>query len=157
MRAGLRADPVMNFREITPADLPALILVRIDAVENRATLEGLTSIGVTIESTTQRLATTHKGWLCEIGGVPVGFTIGNGSTGELEVIAVLRAYEGRGIGRKLMAFIQDWLWSQGSEKLWLTTGLPPSRAYHMYTKLGWTNVGLLAHGGSVRMELDKPL
>jgi GNAT superfamily N-acetyltransferase len=97
----------MQFREITPADLPSLFLVRIDAVENRATLEGLKSIGVTIESLTQRLATTHKGWLCEIDSVPVGFTIGNGSTGELEVIAVLRAYEGKGIGRKLMSLVQD--------------------------------------------------
>lgn len=147
----------MHFREITPADLPALFLVRADAVENRATLEGLASIGITIESLTARLATTHKGWLCEIGGIPVGFAIGNGSTGELEVIAVLRAYESNGIGRKLMTLVQDWLWSQGSEKLWLTTGLPPTRAYQFYTKLGWQDVGKLAHGGSVRIELSKSL
>ena len=132
-------------------------MVRINAVENRATLEGLASIGVTIDSLTRRLATTHKGWLCEIDGVPVGFTIGNGSTGELEVIAVLRAYEGRGVGRKLMTLVEAWLWSQGAEKLWLTTGLPPTRAYQMYAKLGWRDVGKLAHGGSVRMELSKPL
>jgi GNAT superfamily N-acetyltransferase len=154
---GVVRPSVVNFREITAADLPALFLVRIDAVENRATLEGLASIGVTIDSLTQRLATTHKGWLCEIGGVPVGFAIGNGSNGELEVVAVLRAFEGKGIGRKLMTFTQDWLWSKGSEKLWLTTGLPPTRAYHLYTKMGWRDVGLLAHGGSIRMELAKSL
>lgn len=146
----------MNFREITPADLPALFLVRADAVENRMSLEGLTSIGVTIESLTQRLATTHKGWLCEIGGVPVGFAIGVGSTGEIEVVAVLRAYEGKGIGRKLTTLVQDWLWTQGYENLWLTTGIKPSRALQLYTKLGWKVVGTLPHGGSYRMELERP-
>jgi len=146
----------VNFREITPADLPALFLVRADAVENRMSLEGLTSIGVTIESLTQRLATTHKGWLCEIGGVPVGFAIGVGSTGEIEVVAVLRAYEGKGIGRKLTTLVQDWLWTQGYENLWLTTGIKPSRALQLYTKLGWKVVGTLPHGGSYRMELERP-
>ena len=146
----------MNFREITAADLPALLLVRIDPMENRATLEGLTSIGVTIESLTQRLATTHKGWLCEI-GVPVGFAIGNGATGELEVIAVLRAYEGKGIGRKLMVLVQDWLFSQGCKMLWLHTSSKPTRAFRLYSKLGWKDSGRRSSYGDVRFELPKPL
>ena len=147
----------MNFREITSADLPALFLVRIDPVENRATLEGLKSFGISIESLTQRLATTHKGWLCEIDGVPIGFTIGNGSTGELEVFAVLRAYEGKGIGSKLLALAQDWLWSRGCETLWLYTSPKPTRAFKLYSKFGWKDSGMRYPSGDMRLELRKSL
>jgi GNAT superfamily N-acetyltransferase len=146
----------MIFREMTSADLPAVFLVRIDAVENRVTLEGLTSLGVTIASLTQRLATTHKGWLCELDGVPVGFAIGNGSNGELEVIAVLRAYEGKGIGRRLLTLAQDWMFDQGWDKLWLTTGVKSNRAFGFYSKMGWVQTSEHPHGGR-RMELAKPL
>src|SRR6185312_2709303 len=142
----------MKFREMTAADLPAVFLVRIDAVENRVTLEGLASLGVTINSLTQRLATTHKGWLCELDGVPIGFAIGNGSTGELEVIAVLRAYEGKGVGRQLLTSAQNWLFEQGRETLWLTTGVKSNRAFGFYQKMGWTVVSSHPHGGH-RMEL----
>ena len=146
----------MYFREMTAADVPATFLVRTAAVEHPFSLEDLFKFGITVESCIRQLGTTHKGWVCEINGIVIGFAVGNRSTGEMWVVAVLPEYEGRGIGRKLLTLTQDWLWSQGCETLWLTTGLPPTRAYHLYTKLGWKNVGLLEHGGSIRMELYKP-
>ncbi|MEO6874858.1 MAG: GNAT family N-acetyltransferase [Opitutaceae bacterium] len=106
--------------------------------------KGLDSIGV-------------KGWLCEIRGIPVGFVIGNGQSGELEVIAVLRAYEGKGIGRKLLTLAQEWRFSQGCGKLWLTTGWSPTRAFHLYSKVGWKDTGLRDPNSGMGMELLKSL
>ncbi|MFI5357119.1 MAG: GNAT family N-acetyltransferase [Opitutales bacterium] len=122
--------------------------------ENVVTREFLTSIGITVESLTAALATTHRGWLCEIDDRIVGFAIGNRGNGELEVIAVLPECERKGIGRRLMTLVQDWLWSEGYTKLWLVTGAPPTRAYNFYAKLGWSDVGATAHKGR-RLELHK--
>ena len=145
----------MHFREITPADVPATFLVRAAAKENPMPLSGLASLGITVESVNRHLATTHKGFVCEIDGLVVGFVVADSRSGELWVLAVWPEHEGKGIGRRLMILAQNWLWSQGYEKLWLTTGIAPTRAFHLYTKLGWKIVGKLDHGGSYRMELHK--
>jgi GNAT superfamily N-acetyltransferase len=60
------------------------------------------------------------------------------ATGELWVIAVLPDWEGRGIGRRLMALAETWLASQGCRQAWLTTSVDPAlRAYGFYRRLGW--------------------
>jgi GNAT superfamily N-acetyltransferase len=131
----------MHFRVMTSADLQATLAVRIAAKENPFSMEALVAMGITEESVTQMLATTHRGWVCEVNEEIVGFAIGNRSNGELWVIAVLEAHEGKGIGRRLMQLVQEWLFGEGWDKLWLVTGTPPTRAYHLYTKLGWKDVG----------------
>ncbi len=146
----------MTYREMTAADVPSAFLVRAAAKENPMPLiTGLKQLGVSVEGEMKKLRTTHKGWVCEDDGVIVGFVAGDRTTGEVWVISVWPEYEGKGIGRKLMELVQEWLFSQGWEKLWLTTGIKPSRALQLYTKLGWKNVGTLPHGGSIRMELTK--
>lgn len=149
-------EQLMHFREITPADLPELFRVRFAAKENIVTPEFVISEGITVETCATMLRTTHRGWLCEFEGRIVGFAQGNRATGELWVIAVLPALEGRGIGRRLMQLVQDWLFSEGWVKLWLVTGPPPTRAYTLYRRLGWVDVGPTEAGGR-RMELHKSL
>lgn len=144
----------MRFRPITPADLPTLFDIRVVTKENIVTREFLTSIGITVESLTARLATTHRGWLCETDDRIVGFAIGNRSNGELEVIAVLPEHEGKGIGRHLLKLVQDWLWSEGWQNLWLITDTVPTRAYRMYSHMGWKDCGPNPGGGR-RMELSR--
>ena len=146
----------MTFREITPADLPATLHIRMSTIEHPFTLEQLRESGITAESLTQMIATTHKGWLCEIEGEIVGFAIGDRSQSELWVIAVLPSHEGKGIGRRLMTLVQDWLFDEGCERLWLVTGLPMSRAYFLYRNLGWIDCGSNGDGIQRRMELPKP-
>lgn len=133
----------MHFHEIAAADLPRLFAIRTAARENAVTREWLTATGITEQTVAVMLATTHRGWLCEVQGEPVGFAIGNGSNGELWVIAVLPAHEGKGIGRALMQLTQDWLWSKGWNELWLVTGFDPNaRATHLYRELGWKDAGV---------------
>lgn len=145
----------MHFREMTPADLPDTFRIRTAAKENPFPMEALIASGITEASVTQMLATTHRGWVCEVDGNIVGFAIGNRSDGEFWVIAVLQEHEGKGIGRRLMLLVQDWLWSEGWQKLWLVTGVAPSRAFHLYSKLGWRDCGPVGEGIERRMELTR--
>lgn len=97
----------MTFREIEARDVPELFKVRTSTRENAMTMEALAAIGVTPESTTDALSVNVAGWLCEVSGRIVGFSMGDKNTGEMLVVAVLPEYESRGIGKRLMGFIQE--------------------------------------------------
>ncbi len=119
-------------------DVAALIELRGRTRENAISAEALAGIGVTAESVAQKLQSTHRGWLCEVDGRLAGFAIGDGSSGELWVIAVAPEFEGRGIGSRLLAAVEAWLWSCGCEALWLWTDADESRrAYSFYLRHGW--------------------
>jgi GNAT superfamily N-acetyltransferase len=129
----------MNFRLIEAKDLSELIDLRGATRENEISREGLRGIGITEESTTELLRTTHRGWLCEAEGKIVGFSIGDGKTGELWVIAVLPAFERKGIGSQLLVLVEDWRWSLDWKELWLWTNPDPKmRAFAFYLHRGWS-------------------
>ncbi|MFZ6027588.1 MAG: GNAT family N-acetyltransferase [Chloroflexota bacterium] len=131
-------EPVLNVREITENDVPALFAVRVATHENRLTRAELTAMGITEASVKERLRGSFKGWLCEDGGRVVGFAMGDRSTGELWVIAVLPDYVGRGIGMALLQKVEQWLAASGCSRLWLTTDVDTSlRAYTFYLRQGW--------------------
>ena len=128
----------MLFRETLLTDIPALIDLRTKTDENRLTLEELLSLGINEETVQEKLNTTYKGWLCEIEGKIVGFAIGDKQTGEMWVIAVLPEYIKQGIGGKLLSLVEEWLFSQGCERIWLTTDIDTKlRAYSFYLNNGW--------------------
>lgn len=128
----------MNFRPIESRDLPGIIEVRASTRENHLSREALRQLGVTEESTVELLRTTHRGWLCEEEGRIVGFSIGDGKTGELWVIAVLPEFEGRGVGSRLLQSVEAWLWSLDWPELWLWTSPDrQKRAFMFYQKHGW--------------------
>jgi GNAT superfamily N-acetyltransferase len=128
----------MKIRPIELQDLAEAFNVRASTRENTLSREKLRYMGITEESTTELLRTTHCGWLCEVDGKMTGFAIGDGKTGELWVIAILPEYEGRGIGSELLRLVENWLWSLGWMELWLTTNTDVKlRAFSFYTKHGW--------------------
>jgi GNAT superfamily N-acetyltransferase len=144
-----------RFREITPVDVPALFVVRTATRENPYSLEALRAIGITEESVRAKLASVHRGWLAEVDGRIVGFAMGDSSSGELLVVAVLPEFEGRGLGRGLIERIQDWLWSHGWPELWLVTGPDTAtRAFGFYRRLGWLDCGI--KDGQRVMKLTRP-
>ncbi|MDO9391401.1 MAG: GNAT family N-acetyltransferase [bacterium] len=112
-------------------------------------------MGITEETVAAKLNSTYRGWLCRDGsGRALGFSIANKSDGEMWVIAVLPEFEGRGIGRKLMLLVQDWLF-QYHDELWLTTEHDPAnRAYGFYQSLGWREESV--ENGHSRFVLKKP-
>lgn len=128
----------MHYRLITSEDIGDLFTVRTATDENNLSREELTALGITEDSVRDRLNDTHRGWLCEVDGRAVGFAIGDRATGELWVIAVLPDYINRGIGSRLLALVEEWLWDSGCGELWLTTDVDPTlRAYSFYKKHGW--------------------
>jgi GNAT superfamily N-acetyltransferase len=128
----------MNLREITDADIPALFEVRVATHENRLTREELLALGITEETVKQKLRGDYQGWLCEDDNRVVGFAMGDKSSGELWVIAVLPEYVGKGIGSKLLRTVENWLAENGCKRLWLTTDIDPSlKAYTFYLNHGW--------------------
>lgn len=128
----------MNLRPIEPRDLKEIFDLRAATRENPYSREDLRKIGITEETTAEVLRTTHRGWLCEVGGRIAGFAIGDGKTGELSVIAVLPEFEGRGIGSRLLAAVEEWLVSVGRTEFWLWTSADSkTRAFSFYRKHGW--------------------
>jgi len=118
--------------------MDAIFDVRVKTWHNDRCLEELVEFGITPESVREMLQTTHKGWLCEADSQVTGFAIGNRLTGEMWVIAVLKEYEGRGIGRHLLRLVESWLFECGWKEIWLTTDRDESvRAVGFYRHLGW--------------------
>ncbi|SRR6266536_2876247 len=109
----------MTFREIEARDVPELFKVRISSRANRMTMEALGSIGITPDSTIKALSVSVAGWLCEVSGKIVGFSMRDKDTGEMLVVAVLPEYENAGIGKRLMELLQQWLFAHGHEEIWL--------------------------------------
>lgn len=145
----------MKFREITAADVPGLFDVRPRTRENAMTLEELQRLGIDPRSVTESLERSTKGWVCEVSGRIVAFSMADRATGELLVIAVLPGHEGRGVGGRLMALAEEWLAASGCKRAWLTTDLDTSlRAYGFYRKRGWTDWKL--ERGLRWMELSLP-
>jgi len=128
----------MTYREIIESDMPAIFKVRASTDENNLSISQLESLGITEKSVLEKLKTTHKGWLCEMEGTVVGFTMGNKNTCEMWVIAVMPKYIKQGIGTKLLQLIEEWLWGCGCKKIWLTTDVDMKlRAYSFYLKNRW--------------------
>jgi ribosomal protein S18 acetylase RimI-like enzyme len=128
----------MTFREIHPQDMEAIFGVRIATWHNDNGRAELAAKGITPDSVTQMLRNSHRGWLCEVNGRAAGFAMGNKESGEMWVIAVLREFEGRGIGRRLLRLVEDWLFSQGWKEIWLTTDPDENfRAVGFYRRGGW--------------------
>jgi ribosomal protein S18 acetylase RimI-like enzyme len=123
-------------------DVNEVLRVRTLARENALSMDELASLGITPESTSSLLEEDAKGWVCEESGEILGFTMGDGRSGEVLVLAVLPQHEGRGIGRRLLDFVEGWLFSKGHPEVWLRTNPDPSlRAYGFYRSLGWLPTG----------------
>jgi GNAT superfamily N-acetyltransferase len=147
--------PPVVFREIGAADIPGLFFVRTRTRENTYTLEQLHGLGITPASVAQKLATSHKGWLAAGDDQVVAFCMADAQAGELWVIAVLPAFEGRGIGGRLMGLAEQWLWQCGCTRAWLTTDVDTSlRAYGFYRRRGWTDWKI--EDGLRYLELTRP-
>jgi len=129
-----------TIRPIAISDISETFRVGTATDENRLTSAQLTALGITESSVSEKLLGSYKGWLCEEQGSVVGFAIGDRSSGEMWVIAVLPGHIGRGIGGALLEKVEAWLFSEGCSELWLTTDLDTRlRAYSFYKKHGWSD------------------
>ena len=93
---------------------------------------------------------TGRGWVLELQGEIVAFSVGNADNGSIWALFVEPRYEGNGYGRQLHDVMVAWLWERGHDQLWLTTE-PGTRAERFYERAGWKRVGA-ASGGEVRAQ-----
>jgi ribosomal protein S18 acetylase RimI-like enzyme len=129
---------MISYRELLPSDLEAVFDVRVKTWHNANGAAEMLRLGITPEAVRELLRHSHRGWVAEEEHRIVGFTMGNRQTGEMWVIAVLPEFENRGIGKRLMALVEAWLWSTGWAEIWLTTDSDEAfRAVGFYRRLGW--------------------
>lgn len=135
----------LTYRQMRAEDVSAALAVRLSTRENAVTLDELKEdYGITPQSIADELRSDASGWVCEDGGKLVGFSMGNGLNGEIAVVAVAPEYEGRCIGKTVLAYTQNWLFSLGYEEIWLFANPDPDiRATGFYEKLGWQGTGVM--------------
>jgi ribosomal protein S18 acetylase RimI-like enzyme len=143
---------VLVFRPTQSGDVEACFTVRARTREHALSREQLASIGITPASFAAALDSGRvRGWVCEDGEQVVGFCSGDAETGEVLVLAVLPEYEGRGVGRRLLAEVVGELRALGHPRLWLGASPDPAtRAHGFYRSLGWRPNGEVdSHGDEV--------
>ncbi len=140
-------------REALGADMPGISRVRTSVVENLLTREQLDARGITEASVAASFLADSKGWVAECAGEIVAFTIADRESRSIFALFVLPQWERRGLGGRLLDLALDWLWANGADLVWLTTG-PDTRAARFYERRGWVATGT-GPTGDRRYELRR--
>ncbi len=138
------------FREATVEDFPALSEVRLSVRENVLSDPSK----VTREMYVAYLSGAGKGWVCEVGGEVVGFSVASMADASIWALFVRPGFEGRGIGGKLLRLATDWLFEMGAPSVSLSTEAG-TRADSFYEARGWRR-GEARPGGEVSFTLCRP-
>lgn len=137
----------MQITLATPDDIETLFDLRTSVAQNYQSREELGRLGVTAESLAEMLRTRSRAWLCHVDGAAAGFSMADSARATVFGLFVRPGHEGRGIGRRLMAEAEAWLFQQGWDQIWLATGSDESlRAWGFYLHLGWVPAGMLDDG-----------
>lgn len=137
----------MLFREATTADIPQLQIIRHSVKENILS----DPAKVTDELCALYLTERGKGWVCEVDGQVVGFSIVDLQDRNVWALFLLPAFEGQGIGKQLHGILLDWYFRQTKEPIWLGAD-PGTRAEQFYRRQGWKAIGI--HGRSeIKFEM----
>ena len=98
-------------------DIPEMHQVRTSVREN---VLGSPSV-LTLVSYREMLDERGRGWVAELAGRIVGFSVADPEARNIWALFVHPDYERRGFGRRLLDSAVAWLLEQGVESIWLTT------------------------------------
>jgi len=93
-----------------------------------------------------------KGWVCEVDGQIVGFSIVDVKDSNIWALFLRPEFQRQGIGRQLHNIMLDWYFTQTKNKVWLGTE-PKTRAEIFYRKSGWKEVGTHREG-EIKFEMS---
>lgn len=137
----------MTFREANKADIKQIQSVRNAVTENTLSDPELVTDADCLEFISKR----GKGWVCEIDGQIVGFSIADLKENNIWALFVHPNYDKQGIGRQLHDLMLNWYFNQTTKNVWLGTE-PGTRAETFYRKSGWKEIGI--HGkGEIKFEM----
>lgn len=131
------------------ADAAEIWRVRYAVQENT-----LTPGRISDEDLRREIEDEGRGWVAEQDGRIVAFAIGNARSGNIWALFVEPEAQGRGHGRALHELMVGWLWAQGLQTLWLSTGAD-TRARAFYEGLGWQCCGPYGRD-ELRYEMQRP-
>ena len=123
----------MIFREANVEDIPALSEVRFSVKENVLSNPDR----ITHETYHEYLSDVGKGWVCELRGQVLGFSVASLEDNSIWALFVMPEHEGKGIGKRLLKLATDWLFEKGAPSIILSTTIG-TRADRWYEMRGWT-------------------
>ncbi|SCX73058.1 GNAT family N-acetyltransferase [Variovorax sp. EL159] len=131
------------YRKAVPEDTPACLDLRGKTRENAFSVEALKAIGITLESWQSAVADgSLPGCVALVDGELAGYCFGDRETGEIAVLALLPAYEGKGIGKELLGLMVEAFKTLGFKRLFLGCSSDPQvRSHGFYRHLGWKPTG----------------
>ena len=128
----------------------------IDAAAEEQSSSGralLLRLGIQIPPTRGELLKRIKLWECVDESKVVGHCWGDLATGEVLSLGVIKDYEGRGIGRKLLSLVIGRLRAEKVRRIWLVApAASDRRAYGFYRALGWQPTGERREGDGEVLE-----
>lgn len=138
----------MIYREAQLTDIPKIQVVRHTVKENTLSNPAL----VTDTDCEDFITRRGKGWVCEINGEVIGFSIVDLQEHNVWALFLRPEYEGKGIGKTLHHLMLNWYFDQTQTSLWLGTA-PHTRAERFYTLQGWQSTGIV-NKGEVKFEMS---
>ncbi|MFH0131981.1 GNAT family N-acetyltransferase [Variovorax sp. VaC1] len=146
------------YRKAVPQDTPACIDLRGKTRENAFSVEELKAIGITLESWQSAIADgSLPGYVAQVDGELAGYCFGERETGEIAVLALLPAYEGKGIGKELLGLMVEAFRALGFKRLFLGCSSDPQvRSHGFYRHLGWKPTGEIDAAGDEVLEYLLP-
>lgn len=144
----------LAFRRATPEDIPACLTLRGLTRENAIPVERLAAMGITEASWAEDVRSgALPGDVCCVDETIVGYCFGDKATAEVVVLALLPAYEDRGIGRQLLQRVVDHLAALGHRRIFLGCAADPAtRSHGFYRHLGWVSTGTFDAAGDEVLE-----
>ncbi|KAB8036635.1 GNAT family N-acetyltransferase [Janthinobacterium aquaticum] len=144
----------LHYLPAHPEDAAAFVALRGQTRQNAISAERLAELGITAASWADMMENGNlSGVTCDHEGELVGYCFGDLETGEVIVLALLPAYEGQGIGRKLLELVVKQLHAKGHQTLFLgCSNDPESRSYGFYRHLGWRATGAIDKYGDEVLE-----
>lgn len=145
----------MNTRLAIADDIGACLVLRGQTRENAISVERLAALGITAESWADDLRSgALTGHVATEQGAIIGYCFGDNASGEVVVLALLPAYERRGIGRRLLGLVVRHLRDVGHRRLFLGCAADPAtRSHGFYRHLGWASTGSFDQAGDEILEL----
>lgn len=141
-------------RLATQADIDTLFAIRTAVVQNHLSREQMADLGITPQVLADSMREAPCVWIAEVDGLPAAFSMVDLEGGEVFAMFVQPGYEGRGLGRQLMAVAEAALFEKHQTLFLVTDGRDEIRANGFYQRLGWSQVGRV-DGDDVRYEKSR--